>query len=347
MSNSLAVQRVLIYYDDESARRSTVIRQLLTNRLTTSSRFWGMCYELLDIVNTDYELGMNLERISDLAVDKGWLEKDSDSAYLLTPCGKKVRDDYLSLHKKLKKPELFAKYSYRKFSALVTLCVQVASELSFGNRSYVPITTDYHLLQMFKEWYLAYGKAGVAEVRIDLEKFLKEEDEIDAAVFMSRFAGHETSGRTKEQIADDYNLEVSDVVITERDLMIRFGEFVINEGGSLAELFKHELNEGLVSSSALKTYEMVCQGKSADEVARFRRLKSSTVIEHLLDCAIVFDEFPFERFVSLEKRSRIEEVYAGQKTVCWDFHKLEGTGISFYEYRLVQIERIKENESTY
>lgn len=41
MSNSLAVQRVLIYYDDESARRSTVIRQLLTNRLTTSSRFWG------------------------------------------------------------------------------------------------------------------------------------------------------------------------------------------------------------------------------------------------------------------------------------------------------------------
>ena len=102
MSNSLAVQRVLIYYDDESARRSTVIRQLLTNRLTTSSRFWGMCYELLDIVNTDYELGMNLERISDLAVDKGWLEKDSDSAYLLTPFGKKVRDDYLSLHKKLK-----------------------------------------------------------------------------------------------------------------------------------------------------------------------------------------------------------------------------------------------------
>ena len=180
-----------------------------------------------------------------------------------------------------------------------------------------------------------------------LEKFLKEEDEIDAAVFMSRFAGHETSGRTKEQIADDYNLEVSDVVITERDLMIRFGEFVINEGGSLAELFKHELNEGLVSSSALKTYEMVCQGKSADEVARFRRLKSSTVIEHLLDCAIVFDEFPFERFVSLEKRSRIEEVYAGQKTVCWDFHKLEGTGISFYEYRLVQIERIKENGSAY
>lgn len=76
MSNSLAVQRVLIYYDDESARRSTVIRQLLTNRLTTSSRFWGMCYELLDVVNTDYELGMNLERISDLAVDKGWLEKD-------------------------------------------------------------------------------------------------------------------------------------------------------------------------------------------------------------------------------------------------------------------------------
>ena len=76
MSNSLAVQRVLIYYDDESARRSTVIRQLLTNRLTTSSRFWGMCYELLDIVNTDYELGMNLERISDLAVDNGWLEKD-------------------------------------------------------------------------------------------------------------------------------------------------------------------------------------------------------------------------------------------------------------------------------
>ena len=53
MSSSLAVQRVLIYYDDESARRATVIRQLLTNRLTTSSRFWGMCYELLDIVNTD------------------------------------------------------------------------------------------------------------------------------------------------------------------------------------------------------------------------------------------------------------------------------------------------------
>ena len=157
MSNSLAVQRVLIYYDDESARRSTVIRQLLTNRLTTSSRFWGMCYELLDVVNTDYEL---------------------------TPFGKKVRDDYLSLHKKLKKPALFAKYSYRKFSALVTLCVQVASELSFGNRSYVPITTDYHLLQMFKAWYLAYGKAGAAEVRIDLEKFLKEEDETDAAVFM-------------------------------------------------------------------------------------------------------------------------------------------------------------------
>lgn len=47
-----------------------------------------MCYELLDIVNTDYELGMNLERISDLAVDKGWLEKDSDSAYLLTPLAK-------------------------------------------------------------------------------------------------------------------------------------------------------------------------------------------------------------------------------------------------------------------
>ncbi len=347
MSNSLAVQRVLTYYDDRFARRATVIRQLLTNRLTTSSRFWGMCYGLLDIVNTDYALGMSLERVSDLAADRGWLEKDSNSAYMLTPLGRKVRDDYLGLHKKLKKPELFARYSYRKISALVTLCVQVASELSFGNRSYVPITTDYHLLQIFKAWYLAYGKAGAAEVRIDLERFLKKEDEIDAAVFMSKFAGHEMPGRTKEQIADDYDLEVSDVVITERDLMIRFVEFVINEGGGLAELFKRELNEGLVSSSALKTYGMICQGKGTEEVARFRGLKNSTVIEHLLDCAIVLDEFPFERFVSLAEKSRIEEVYAGQKTVYWDFRKLEGMGISFYEYRLVQIERIKENGSAY
>lgn len=346
MRRTLVVQRVLLYYD-ESPRRPAVIRQLLTGHLTTSSRFWGMCYGILDIVNTDYELGFQLERISDIAAGRGWLERDGRSSYRLTPAGRRVRDEYLRLHRTMKRPELFARFSCRRLAALLSLCVQVASELSFGGHRYMPVTGDYHVLWLFRSWYLAYGMEGIGEIRTGLLDFLAGEDETDAAVFMAKFAGHETAGRTREQIADDYGLEVSDVVIIERDLTVRFGEFMLERGGRLAELFRFVTMPGIVSESALKTYGMVRGGADAVQIARQRRLKVSTVTEHLLDCSIVFDDFPFERFVSEETRRRVGETYSGERTVDWDFRKCAGEGVPFPEYRLIQIERVKRHGASY
>ena len=43
-------EKWLLYFSESQQRRPAVIRQLLSNHLTTSALFWGRAYGLLDII---------------------------------------------------------------------------------------------------------------------------------------------------------------------------------------------------------------------------------------------------------------------------------------------------------
>ncbi len=341
MAENLVIARILLYFDEKQAHRTAVIRQILGNHLTMSSMFWGMCYGLLTETNTDPELGQKVELVASLAHKKGWLKQVAKNTYVLTPKGADMKARYLAEHKTLQNPELFSFFNYRRLTTLLHLCIQVASEKSYQQAKYQPLTLNYDILQLFKRWYQQTNGQGLDHLAEDLEQFLSQEDTTEAVIFAQNFAGYHESGFTTSQLAQMHQLDISDVALILRDLTARFIFFSIKHDPTFGTLFKSQLGEGLLTKSALKSYQLFQNGYDLPKVAQVRRLKLSTVIEHILNCAMILDDFPYQAFLLEDEIKLIEKVFQGQKTLTWNFHALADFKLPFYKYRLVQIMRIK------
>ncbi len=176
--------------------------------------------------------------------------------------------------------------------------------------------------------------------------FLAHEPELNAQLFCEQLTGHGRLGQTKAQLAKSYQLQIAEIEVGWRDLCARYAKYLLDQNFELAKLVMPYKRLTNLPASTEKTYSLFLAGKSIEEIADLRKIQKSTVQEHLLNVAILADDFPRERLLSPKIKKQIMDFFASCPVLDWKFQQLHESypEISFFEYRLCQIERIIASE---
>ncbi len=329
----------------ELFRFSKKISNLAYNHLTTSALFWGRAYGLLDIIALPLDVNNFEPTLDELCQKKLLLE--TSKGICLTVKGRSRVEELKNKHQFLREPAFFNGFDLKGWEKQFYLLVQVASELSYQNNKYFAITNDLKAQQLFKNWFRRYGKTTLlGEITTSLTDFLAHEPELNAQLFCEQLTGHGRLGQTKAQLAKSYQLQIAEIEVGWRDLCARYAKYLLDQNFELAKLVMPYKRLTNLPASTEKTYSLFLAGKSIEEIADLRKIRKSTVQEHLLNVAILANDFPRERLLSPKIKKQIMDFFASCPVLDWKFQQLHESypEISFFEYRLCQIERIIASE---
>lgn len=214
----------------------------------------------------------------------------ADNQASLTPAGQTTQATLLATRYQ---PQAFATrltVDVATFWQRLLLAVQVVSEASYQERHYYPLQMPWAVKQFVKRWYQRYRTTNLStEFKTTLEQFLRTQNDQLAVIFSQSLSGHEQPGTTIVQLVRLTGRTSAELMRIRVDLTCLFVQWLqqptTNASSAVVALLVG-LEQSPVSQSALETLSAFNQGGQLAEISQKRRLKPSTVREHLLEAAI-------------------------------------------------------------
>ncbi|MGI8315396.1 helix-turn-helix domain-containing protein [Halobacillus mangrovi] len=251
-----------------------------------------------------------LERSFQRLEEKEWLIIKEDIYSLLTSKGQQYLTEYKETlyfngmmdHKRV------AEFERRMF-----LLIQTFTNMLKGNRTFIPIVEEMKAQYWVKKVYQRYHhhhdlKRIVNTLYNEIYTLLKERPAIEAELFTYRLTGAGVIGLTREQLKDKHDVSLADV-----DLYINHVFYYLffqanqsNRTYPVLSLCAKGLKESsLITVSAKRTYAYIEKGWSIEEIVMKRRLKKSTIQDHIVEAALVVPYFPIDSFLSEQELHKI------------------------------------------
>lgn len=193
------------------------------------------------------------------------------------------------------------------FFSRLTLIVQSLSHQKAGQMSFSPVIKD-ESVQKWVRSFLKWSQYQSGEVQQKLFHEMSDTlqqsslTEKSRALIVYRLSGEGVPGWTWQQIAHDYQLE-------QMDVQLQFIEglhiwLTVIEASRETSLLK-KVSEGIrvedvLTGSANQTAQLFQQGYSIEQISSIRRLKMSTIEDHIVELAMNEPNFPIKQFVSKE-----------------------------------------------
>ncbi|QHE52554.1 helix-turn-helix domain-containing protein [Pontibacillus sp. HMF3514] len=194
------------------------------------------------------------------------------------------------------------------------LFVQTASNIEQGQNQFIPIDERKEILQWVKTKY-QHEKHDLQNL---LDHLYNEIHDLFSqfpswlAEFLTqRMTGVHRYGLSKEQLAFHFDLKKLDVDVYLTSAIHFLLHNVLNAPQSYPFLFGfcNDLVQELpITQSAKKTLELLRKGHPFETITRIRRLKTSTIQDHVVEIALVDPSFSVEQFVSTEAVQNISRV---------------------------------------
>lgn len=338
---------LLRFFSYHQPRRIRVIENTLRSRRTVATLFWAQQYGILKWLGAYRSLTRpDFDHLIKKLVSQKLLILDEQAQARLTEEGAALlKKEETSRYD----PAFFDWYwlanTHRVMQRLL-LAVQVASEYSYHQNKYAPLTIPYEEMLAVKKWFRNnYQHDFTNRLYLDLQRFgtaIASEDLRLAKDFFNLLIGHQKAGLTPNQAAVALNLSVEDISFLRHDEMLAISAYARNFPGPLQQLLTPILRTSPLNQSAEVTYNFYAQGQEIPTIAQERHLKESTIKEHLLEAAILMpDKMDWDRFLPTNKRAVLAKAYNGSP-VTWQFNDDIS---SFYEYRLYQIYQGVINEN--
>lgn len=206
------------------------------------------------------------------------------------------------------------------FYARLLLIIQILTNKKMNESSYIPIIEDQSVYRWIKEDYLK-SKPHVREhlqlIYNELRLLLNEENEQYANLFVDRITAYQHYGMSLEQLALTYKINIHDVplMITAivHHMIIRIKSNK-RQFPFMSQLLKDLSTDGTISQSAMQTYELIKKQYSINDIAYQRRLKRSTIYDHIVEIALYDLDFSIRPFVSYAKQHEIINAVKQKKT---------------------------------
>ncbi|MDQ0197461.1 YpbB family protein [Neobacillus ginsengisoli] len=253
----------------------------------------------------------SFDKIIEKIFEKKLIRKCGEQRFLLTPTG----DIHLE---KIQLPIYINGWSYQQTANLfwerLTLLVQVTSNLVFQETHYIPIQKNkevhFWLKSTLKDFHVPRSEIGKL-LFSELMDCFEEDKNIDPSFLVFRLTGYQKIGLTPLQMSQkfkinsiDYHIEFINVL----HFLIRKVENIHNHSQLLPELLKGLIQDDSLTQSSRKTWVLLKQGYSIEQIAGFRRLKKSTIEDHIVEFALNVNDFSIDDYVDNVIQKRILEI---------------------------------------
>lgn len=323
-------------------RRIRVIENILANRKTVANLFWAKEYGILEWLGarrqaTRDQLDFEFRELQ----EAGLITINEDNEAHLTVKGVSFQENQPPVYE----PRFFEWFwlaNTKQAFARFLLGFQVISEFSYHNRNYVPIASTYAEQHIVKAWFRrVFSPQLVSQAYSEMELFIGSLDGEDvklAQAMVNLLIGHDQAGWTPDQLSEQLKLPIGDILVITHDLALAVCAFARATNGPLAQLIKPILQDSPLSSSTIRTMEMYRSGMEIDDIVSRRRLKISTIREHVMTTAILLpDSLDWDRLLPSAIREQLGEKYHGDVSQ-WQFENwTDDMNADFFYFRLYQI----------
>lgn len=223
----------------------------------------------------------------------------------------------------------------------LTLLVQVASHLEYGETNYIPIQKN----QAVHSWVKTVIKDSSISKREmgrklynELTKCFCNAAGINPPVIVFRLTGFQQIGLTAEQAAKKLNLDALDYHLEFTNTLHYMIQNIKNNYDQfplLAYLIQGFTENEELTLSARKTWNFLLQGYSPEEIASIRRLKVSTIEDHLVEFALNNNHFQIDEYVDHGLQTEILDASRQQGTRQLKVIKDKVKKASYFQIRLV------------
>jgi uncharacterized protein YpbB len=199
------------------------------------------------------------------------------------------------------------------------LLSQVISHYIGHTKHYHPMVSDFNIQGWVKRYWASIGekKALAYEMKNDLINSLSLfEDELLPHLILDRLSGDRVTGRTFLQMSQTYGIPEALICLYYfQAIGFLYNQVKDNPTSSLHFLIDEQSQVlSLLTHSTQKTYQLLQQGRSIEEVSKVRGLQVSTIEDHLIEIAIHVPAFDLSPYISNRIIEQVLEVSSQLQT---------------------------------
>ena len=248
-------------------------------------------------------------------------------------------------------------YSFVQLRDVTRLWVEWISYRRYEESKYRPLIQNVWLQQLFKRWYKE-EKENITSVWFSsvVEEFKVWADKQDESVkghWVGLFNGAKSTATLEDELVSLWEFTavedceplsrlvfmkwVSDVFEEPENSPIAYGWF-----SKMFEWISHE------TSSVQETVRLFEKGLKRTEIARLRKLKESTINDHLLKHLLLTKDAFYKRVEETKAAVAYKELFENEQYPKYkeakDQFEAEGKKLDFFLFRYYQIKALKERE---
>ena len=242
----------------------------------------------------------------------GLIKPNEHEGYIITSSGREIVASFLDSNPL---PEYLAGWQYHQLSDVywqrLSLFIQSLSYSIHDNMSFYPISKDETIQNWVKKHF-----PGTKEKRLlvaeklfqEMETILKKIPDRDACLFVMRLSGRERTGLTISQLADMQKISYEETSIRFQSVIHAFLKLVRDHSSQfpiLTSMIEGVGGELPLTLSTKQTYKLIESGMTMEQIADFRRLKRSTIEDHVVEIAINVPDFSIDAFVDPKAQEEI------------------------------------------
>lgn len=294
----------------------------------------------------------DLESIVSNLNDKGLIRQFSEQSYCLTDLGIRhlkeslIRRPIPSTLNGLKFHQISETYWER-----LSLTIQVISHLKSRETKYLPIQRkkDVHLwVKNFLQQTPINRDELSQKLYDELVLCLGRNQEIDPSVLVMRLTGYKHIGLTPAQAAEKLNMNIDEYYVQFMGLIHFMLESIQIKPKDFPLLSKFISNEQLslsLTQTARRTYSLLKKGMGVNEIIQIRRLKRSTIEDHIVEIALNDRNFDITSFVNIDKQHLIVDAVKKSSSKQLKYIRELVPNADYFEIRLTLARAGEENEA--
>lgn len=288
-----------------------------------------------------------LEQMLNSLKQKGYLSL-TDEIYQITHAGLEKCQAFFKAHFF---PEHIKTYTYtlirKSCYQHLHLVTQIISNFSFQETNFTPIVKDFKVQDHLKIFLNHYERNKLIELWADEQiEILQKMEKARADYLANLFSGYQMIGLSEMELITALDLDRLENRFLRQDATEHYWtlarELHLPCHEHLFQLILKSENQGL-SRSTYESMHLMTRGSSVTEIAKQRRLKESTIREHILECAFVRPEFDYLQLIDPLRLKHLSTYFEEHSNPRYHEAKKHIPELEFMEYRLYELERIRQN----
>ncbi|WP_404313740.1 helix-turn-helix domain-containing protein [Bacillus lumedeiriae] len=223
----------------------------------------------------------------------------------------------------------------------LSLTVQVASHFIYQDSAYLPVTRDEQAQRWLKSFVAGRRlpkEQLAARLHRELFALLSEQTAEDPLILVLRLSGKKRTGKTTAQASMLLHMESTEYWYRFLHVLHAAVQHIIQHAADFPLLFAmiEDIYEPVVlTQSTKKTAEMLGRGFTIEAITANRRLKRSTVEDHIVELAFHYPNFSIRPFVSKEMEEKVLQAAAVLSNKKIKPIKDQLPDVSYFQIRLV------------